>query len=206
MVEEASRGLSKAEEWKTHETCQNEEAGLHLLTLDEPRKSSLEILRCTPHLKIVPFGWERGRKIFGDLLLSVVFATGTCKRRGRGSSINGEEKGRVEELFMAEELWNAHTKPFFFPFSSVATCTNHPLEVDQRVLAEGLIGVNPWPLRWCQRPTMDANTHSGVQRSGRQLLCPACAAELLSSETRHGNHWGDVPQRLRSCQVGMVSG
>ncbi|MQL90963.1 hypothetical protein Taro_023568 [Colocasia esculenta] len=76
----------------------------------------------------------------------------------------------------------------------------------QQVLAEGLIGVNPWPLRWCQRPTMDANTHSGVQRSGRQLLCPACAAELLSSETRHGNDWGDVPQRLQSCQVGMVSG
>ncbi|MQM14787.1 hypothetical protein Taro_047722 [Colocasia esculenta] len=26
----------------------------------------------------------------------------------------------------------AHTKPFFFPFSSAATCTNRPLEVDQR--------------------------------------------------------------------------
>ncbi|MQL81407.1 hypothetical protein Taro_013865, partial [Colocasia esculenta] len=33
---------------------------------------------------------------------------------------------------MVEELWNAHTKPFF-PFSSAATCTNRPLEVDQRV-------------------------------------------------------------------------
>ncbi|MQL93829.1 hypothetical protein Taro_026479 [Colocasia esculenta] len=33
---------------------------------------------------------------------------------------------------MAEELWNAHTKPFIFPFSSAATCTNRPLEVDQR--------------------------------------------------------------------------
>ncbi|MQM03889.1 hypothetical protein Taro_036677 [Colocasia esculenta] len=41
-------------------------------------------------------------------------------------------KGRVEELLVAEELWNDHKKPFFFPFSSAATCTNHSLEVDQR--------------------------------------------------------------------------
>ncbi|MQL70908.1 hypothetical protein Taro_003225 [Colocasia esculenta] len=40
-------------------------------------------------------------------------------------------RGRVEELLVAEELWNDHKKPFFFPFSSAATCTNHPLEVDQ---------------------------------------------------------------------------
>ncbi|MQM21954.1 hypothetical protein Taro_055001, partial [Colocasia esculenta] len=40
-------------------------------------------------------------------------------------------KGRVEELLVAEELWNDHKKPFFFPFSSSATCTNHSLEVDQ---------------------------------------------------------------------------
>ncbi|MQM02145.1 hypothetical protein Taro_034911, partial [Colocasia esculenta] len=39
--------------------------------------------------------------------------------------------GHVEELLVAEELWNDHKKPFFFPFSSAATCTNHPLEVDQ---------------------------------------------------------------------------
>ncbi|MQL88286.1 hypothetical protein Taro_020847 [Colocasia esculenta] len=41
-------------------------------------------------------------------------------------------KGRVEELLVAEELWNDHKKPFFFPFSSAATCTNHPLEVNQK--------------------------------------------------------------------------
>ncbi|MQL78026.1 hypothetical protein Taro_010455 [Colocasia esculenta] len=40
--------------------------------------------------------------------------------------------GRVEELLVAEELWNDHKKLIFFPFSSSATCTNHPLEVDQR--------------------------------------------------------------------------
>ncbi|MQL83139.1 hypothetical protein Taro_015626 [Colocasia esculenta] len=39
--------------------------------------------------------------------------------------------GRVEELLVAEELWNDHKKPFFFPSSSAATCTNHYLEVDQ---------------------------------------------------------------------------
>ncbi|MQL91355.1 hypothetical protein Taro_023968 [Colocasia esculenta] len=39
--------------------------------------------------------------------------------------------GRVEELLVAEELWNDHKKPFFFPFSSAATCTNHSLEIDR---------------------------------------------------------------------------
>ncbi|MQM18548.1 hypothetical protein Taro_051542, partial [Colocasia esculenta] len=45
-------------------------------------------------------------------------------------------QGRVEELLVAEELWNDHKKPFFFPFSSAATCRNHPLEVDQRFHVE----------------------------------------------------------------------
>ncbi|MQL80947.1 hypothetical protein Taro_013400 [Colocasia esculenta] len=40
--------------------------------------------------------------------------------------------GRVEEFLVAGEQEIAHTKPFFFPFSSAATCTNRPLEVDQR--------------------------------------------------------------------------
>ncbi|MQM09534.1 hypothetical protein Taro_042411 [Colocasia esculenta] len=40
--------------------------------------------------------------------------------------------GRVEEFLAAGEQEIAHTKPFFFPFSSAVTCTNRPLEVDQR--------------------------------------------------------------------------
>ncbi|MQM12065.1 hypothetical protein Taro_044976 [Colocasia esculenta] len=44
--------------------------------------------------------------------------------------------GRVEELLVAEELWNDHKKPFFFPFSSAATCTNPSLEVDQSASCE----------------------------------------------------------------------
>ncbi|MQM10983.1 hypothetical protein Taro_043882 [Colocasia esculenta] len=40
--------------------------------------------------------------------------------------------GRVEELLVAEKLWNDHKKLIFFPFSSAATCTNRPLEADQR--------------------------------------------------------------------------
>ncbi|MQM11790.1 hypothetical protein Taro_044698 [Colocasia esculenta] len=40
--------------------------------------------------------------------------------------------GHVEELLVAEELWNDHKKLIFFPFSSAATCTNRPLEIDQR--------------------------------------------------------------------------
>ncbi|MQL93261.1 hypothetical protein Taro_025895 [Colocasia esculenta] len=43
-----------------------------------------------------------------------------------------EAAGCVEELLVAEELWNDHKKLIFFPFSSVVTCTNRPLEIDQR--------------------------------------------------------------------------
>ncbi|MQL95245.1 hypothetical protein Taro_027909, partial [Colocasia esculenta] len=39
--------------------------------------------------------------------------------------------GRVEEFLVAGEQKIVHTKPFFFPFSSAATCTNCSLEVDQ---------------------------------------------------------------------------
>ncbi|MQM17003.1 hypothetical protein Taro_049967, partial [Colocasia esculenta] len=48
--------------------------------------------------------------------------------------------GRVEELLVAEELWNDHKKLFFFPFSSAATCTNRPLEgrVEELLVAEEL--------------------------------------------------------------------
>ncbi|MQL87896.1 hypothetical protein Taro_020453 [Colocasia esculenta] len=40
--------------------------------------------------------------------------------------------GCVEEFLVAGEQEIAHTKPFSFPFSYAATCTNCPLEVDQR--------------------------------------------------------------------------
>ncbi|MQL72992.1 hypothetical protein Taro_005332 [Colocasia esculenta] len=40
--------------------------------------------------------------------------------------------GRVEEFLVAGEQEIVHTKLFFFPFSSAATYTYHPLEVDQR--------------------------------------------------------------------------
>ncbi|MQM17955.1 hypothetical protein Taro_050939 [Colocasia esculenta] len=41
--------------------------------------------------------------------------------------------GRVGELLGAGELWIDHQKDIFFPRSSSATCTNCPLEVDQRL-------------------------------------------------------------------------
>ncbi|MQM04065.1 hypothetical protein Taro_036857 [Colocasia esculenta] len=40
--------------------------------------------------------------------------------------------GHVEELLVAGELWINHKKLIFFPRSSAMTCTNRPLEVDQR--------------------------------------------------------------------------
>ncbi|MQL81933.1 hypothetical protein Taro_014389 [Colocasia esculenta] len=39
--------------------------------------------------------------------------------------------GRVEEFLAAGEAGDPHTKPFFFPVVSAATCTDHHLEVDQ---------------------------------------------------------------------------
>ncbi|MQL83456.1 hypothetical protein Taro_015948 [Colocasia esculenta] len=65
-----------------------------------------------------------------SLLLEIppTFSNKEQSRVGYG----GLMMGRVEELLVAEELWNDHKKLFFFPFSSAATCTNHSLEVDQR--------------------------------------------------------------------------
>ncbi|MQL77981.1 hypothetical protein Taro_010408 [Colocasia esculenta] len=40
--------------------------------------------------------------------------------------------GPVEELLVAEELWNDHKKLILFLVASVATCTDSHLEVDQR--------------------------------------------------------------------------
>ncbi|MQM16921.1 hypothetical protein Taro_049884 [Colocasia esculenta] len=58
--------------------------------------------------------------------------------------------GRVEKFLAAGEQEIIHTKPFFFPFSSVATCTNRPLEVDQRCRPrerDGPIGRILWSCR-----------------------------------------------------------
>ncbi|MQM04313.1 hypothetical protein Taro_037110 [Colocasia esculenta] len=66
------------------------------------------------------------------------------------------------------------------------------------LLAEGHLGVNLRPLRWCQRPDMDANTNPGVQRYGCQSLWPACAAELQTSETRKPAIGGLSPMALRA--------
>ncbi|MQL84535.1 hypothetical protein Taro_017043 [Colocasia esculenta] len=46
--------------------------------------------------------------------------------------VNIDDKGRVEEFLAAGEAGDPHTKSFFFLVVSVATCTNHHLEVDQR--------------------------------------------------------------------------
>ncbi|MQL70431.1 hypothetical protein Taro_002729, partial [Colocasia esculenta] len=47
--------------------------------------------------------------------------------------------GRVEEFLATGEAGDPHTKPFFFPVVSAATCTDHHLEVDQRVLVSTLL-------------------------------------------------------------------
>ncbi|MQL70660.1 hypothetical protein Taro_002962, partial [Colocasia esculenta] len=48
-------------------------------------------------------------------------------------SNNGDvREGRVEEFLAAGGAGDPHTKPFFFPVVSAATCTDSHLEVDQR--------------------------------------------------------------------------
>ncbi|MQL97364.1 hypothetical protein Taro_030047 [Colocasia esculenta] len=78
-----------------------------------------------------------------------------------------------------------------------------PTELDTAKLQLHL-GVKPRPLSQCQRPYMDANTNSGVQRYGRQSLWPACAAELQASETRQANHWGMFPNGSEGCPITLV--
>ncbi|MQL84595.1 hypothetical protein Taro_017097 [Colocasia esculenta] len=62
---------------------------------------------------------------------------------GRGSL--GETRaskistGRVEEFLATGEAGDPHTKPFFFPIVSAATCTDHHLEVDQGALVSTLL-------------------------------------------------------------------
>ncbi|MQL72638.1 hypothetical protein Taro_004983 [Colocasia esculenta] len=46
--------------------------------------------------------------------------------------------GHVEKFLVAAEQEIIHTKPFFFPVVSAATCTDHHLEVDQRALVSTL--------------------------------------------------------------------
>ncbi|MQL88722.1 hypothetical protein Taro_021292 [Colocasia esculenta] len=66
--------------------------------------------------------------------------------------------GRVEELLVAEELWNDHKKLFFFPFSSAATCTNRPLEVNQRARRVSK-GSNLAPMTASHRYTVNRGGH-----------------------------------------------
>ncbi|MQL89121.1 hypothetical protein Taro_021689 [Colocasia esculenta] len=84
---------------------------------------------------------------------------------------NAWKFGRVEELLVAEELWNDHKKPFFFPFSSAATCTNHSLEVDQRRL-------EPW--RWRSPCNLAVDAGCGwAGACGCRRSCHGAWAELV---------------------------
>ncbi|MQL95878.1 hypothetical protein Taro_028551 [Colocasia esculenta] len=65
--------------------------------------------------------------------------------------------GHVEESLVAGELWIDHKKDIFFPRLSAVTCTNRPLEVDQRNLHNSYT-----QLQWlatsgklCKKPWLD---------------------------------------------------
>ncbi|MQL86077.1 hypothetical protein Taro_018607, partial [Colocasia esculenta] len=69
--------------------------------------------------------------------VSLLFKEVSITAEAEGSDL--EDLGRVEELLVAEELWNDHKKLIFFPFLFAATCTNRPLEIDQRVISMGRV-------------------------------------------------------------------
>ncbi|MQL78985.1 hypothetical protein Taro_011435 [Colocasia esculenta] len=71
--------------------------------------------------------------------------------------------GRVEELLVAGELWINHKKLIFFPRSSATTCTNCPLEADQR---------SSWWLGSCGSTTRSSSS------SPVRLLRPAQTVHL----------------------------
>ncbi|MQL97577.1 hypothetical protein Taro_030272 [Colocasia esculenta] len=74
--------------------------------------------------------------------------------------------GRVEEFLVAGEQEIVHTKPFFFPFLSAATCTNHPLEVDQSAMCQymAVLDCNP---RTC--PSLSESGSDSVKATARQV-------------------------------------
>ncbi|MQM17886.1 hypothetical protein Taro_050866 [Colocasia esculenta] len=84
----------------------------------------------TPTVVTSPVGCPR---FFVSQAVSSGLCPGTCvvPSRSVSSDLDTLTPGHVEELLVAEELWNDHKKPFFFPSSSAATYTNHSLEVDQ---------------------------------------------------------------------------
>ncbi|MQM19294.1 hypothetical protein Taro_052295 [Colocasia esculenta] len=65
---------------------------------------------------------------------------GVLKRQG---CVNAVTQAELPEG--AGGVGDPHTKPFFFPFSSAVTCTNCPLEVDQRKGDIHMINSKPQP-------------------------------------------------------------
>ncbi|MQL92664.1 hypothetical protein Taro_025293 [Colocasia esculenta] len=91
--------------------------------------------------------------------------------------------GRVEELLVAEELWNDHKKPFFFPFSSAVTCTNHSLEVDQRARRVSK-GSNLAPMMASHRYTVNHGRQYLHLSDQLRALSPSLAVKHPLSGTR----------------------
>ncbi|MQM22604.1 hypothetical protein Taro_055659 [Colocasia esculenta] len=56
--------------------------------------------------------------------------------------------GRVEEFLAAGEQEIVHTKPFFFPIASAATCTDSHLGVNQSEMLTGHSECPALHLRW----------------------------------------------------------
>ncbi|MQL81934.1 hypothetical protein Taro_014409 [Colocasia esculenta] len=75
--------------------------------------------------------------------------------------------GRVEEFLVAGEQEIIHTKPFFFPFLSAATCTNHPLEVDQR----NFKSLNPPRFSGSPDPDEAENWQEEIERIFQVMQC-----------------------------------
>ncbi|MQL69524.1 hypothetical protein Taro_001788 [Colocasia esculenta] len=80
-------------------------------------------------------------------------------------------RGRVEEFLAAGEAGDPHTKPFFFPVVSAATCTDHHLEVDQRLHLTYMCcsgRASSVDTTWTSVDTLSQNSSEGV--IGRSLV------------------------------------
>ncbi|MQL67804.1 hypothetical protein Taro_000070 [Colocasia esculenta] len=97
--------------------------------------------------------------------------------RGQRNWANGQNTTQCtqdfKEFLAAGRAGDPHTKPFFFPFSSAATYTNHPLEVDQSTLCQykAVLDRNPrtcpFSVRFRRRPCEHDGSIGRVLRSCR---------------------------------------
>ncbi|MQL77697.1 hypothetical protein Taro_010108 [Colocasia esculenta] len=114
--------------------------------------------------------------------------------------------GRVEEFLAAGEAGDPHTKLFFFPVVSAATCTDSHLEVDQRASSVDTT--------WISVDTLSQISPEGVL--GRPLVstlpdlvsthCPILDRSMVSTPVRGFKTELDQTPNIKVLDLGEVGG